>query len=405
MEMDSSSCFCKICLLLCSVSVLVLANGVPSIHAQPKVFDVKSFGAIADGQTNDSKAFLDVWTQTCHYEGGSERRLLVPLGTYMVWPVVLKGPCAGPITVTVEGVVKGPVDKSTFSLDHWITFQSVDGLLIDGGGTFDGQGQEAWSYNNCSKNSNCKLLPVSLRFNYVKNALISNITSVNSMFFHFVLFSCDALEFRHVRIVAPDESPNTDGIHIGHSSRITIADSVISTGDDCVSVGPGSKGVKVVGVQCGPGHGFSVGSLGKYPGEADVSELSVSGCTMVGTQNGVRIKTWASPLESSAYNISFQDITMNNVSNPIIINQEYCPVGGCSKESGSNVQIKDVWFSKIQGTSASQLAVKIVCSPKVPCANINLESIDLTYPGGHAESNCTYVNGESRGVQNPPSCI
>ncbi|XP_010050935.2 exopolygalacturonase [Eucalyptus grandis] len=389
MEMDSSSCFCKICLLLCSVSVLVLANGVPSIHAQPKVFDVKSFGAIADGQTNDSKAFLDVWTQTCHYEGGSERRLLVPLGTYMVWPVVLKGPCAGPITVTVEGVVKGPVDKSTFSLDHWITFQSVDGLLIDGGGTFDGQGQEAWSYNNCSKNSNCKLLPVSLRFNYVKNALISNITSVNSMFFHFVVFSCDALEFRHVQIVAPDESSNTDGIHIGHSSRITIADSVISTGDDCVSVGPGSKGVKVVGVQCGPGHGFSVGSLGKYPGEADVSELSVSGCTMVGTQNGVRIKTWPSPLESSAYNISFQDITMNNVSNPIIINQEYCPVGGCSKE----------------GTSASQLAVKIVCSPKVPCANINLESIDLTYPGGHAESNCTYVNGESRGVQNPPSCI
>ncbi|XP_030551772.1 polygalacturonase-like [Rhodamnia argentea] len=130
----------------------------------------------------------------------------------------------------------GPIDKSTFSLGHWITFRYVSGMLINGGGTFDGQGQYAWPENKCA----CKSLPVSLRFNFVNNTVIGSISSVNSKNFHFNLFKCDDLQFHRVWIIAPDESPNTDRIHLGYSSRIRIANSVIATGDDCVSIGPGS---------------------------------------------------------------------------------------------------------------------------------------------------------------------
>ncbi|XP_030523486.1 exopolygalacturonase-like [Rhodamnia argentea] len=386
--MDWSLCFHKICLLLLPVLALVLTNGV---------FDVRSFGAAADGKTDDSKAFLDAWNQACQYKGGVRRRLFVPRGKYMVWPVVFRGPCTGPIELMVKGVVKAPVDKSTFSLDHWITFQYVSGLLINGGVTFDGQGPYAWPENECA----CKSLPV------VSPLLLCSISSVNSKNFHFNIFKCDNLEFWRVRIITPDESPNRDGIHMGNSSRIRIADSVIATGDDCVSIGPGSKDVEIVGVHCGPGHGLSVGSLGTYPNEADVTGLSMRGCTMVGTQNGLRIKTWASELKSNVYNISFSDITMKNVQNPIIIDQEYCPRGGCSNQLGSHVQIKDVSFMKIRGTSASHLAVNLACSPIFPCQNINLEDVDLAYTGreGPAESHCAHVNGDAGGVQRPSSCI
>ncbi|KAF8035229.1 hypothetical protein BT93_C1295 [Corymbia citriodora subsp. variegata] len=401
--MGSNLRFLEILLLFSSLLVLPASGAPSSAHAKVKVFDVRKFGAVGDGKTDNSKAFLNAWKQACQYKGANRRRLYVPLGTFLVWPVVFEGPCAGLIIVTVKGVLKAPADQSTFSLDHWITFQYLDGMRINGRGTLDGQGHHAWPYNKCA----CRSLPVSVRFNFVNNTLIHEITSLNSKNFHFNVYACHDLEFRRIQIVAPDESPNTDGIHIGDSSRIKVTDSMIKTGDDCVSIGPGSKEIEIIGVHCGPGHGFSVGSLGRYPDEADVSGLSVSRCSMEGTQNGVRIKTWASPLKSSAHNFSFSDITMKNVLSPIIIDQEYCPRGGCSTQSGSYVQIKDVWFSNIQGTSASQVAVDLVCSPQFPCKNINLDDINLVYTGGNGptKSHCANVKGDSHGVQKPPSCI
>ncbi|KAF8035196.1 hypothetical protein BT93_C1281 [Corymbia citriodora subsp. variegata] len=315
----------KICLLL--FSVLVLANGPASSHAQEKDFNVRNLGAVADGKTDDSKAFLEAWNQACQYEGG-DRRLFIPSGTYLVWPVEFKGPCTGHITVTLEGLVKAPTDESTFSQDNWIRFQYIDRLTINGNGTLDGEGPSAWPSNECG----CKTLPQSVRISSVNNTLIQSITSLNSKSFHFNVFSSNDVEFRDVKIIAPDESPNTDGIHIGDASRVKVTNCDIRTGDDCVSVGPGSKDIAVTGVHCGPGHGFSVGSLGKYEDEGDVSGLSVRDCTMESTQNGVRIKTWVSQLKSSAYGIEFVNIEMKNVTNPIIIDQVYCPGGGCSTE-------------------------------------------------------------------------
>ncbi|KAG4915935.1 hypothetical protein JHK87_053492 [Glycine soja] len=42
-----------------------------------------------------------------------------------------------------------------------------------------------------------------------------------------------------------------------------------------------------------------------------------------GTKNGVRIKTWQGG-SGSASNIQFQNIEMDNGTNPIITNQNYC---------------------------------------------------------------------------------
>lgn len=170
-------------------------------------------------------------------------------------------------------------------------------------------------------------------FNFLNNSLVRGVTSKDSKNFHVNVLGCNNMTFDGFKINAPEDSPNTDGIHIGRSNGVNIKNTEIGTGDDCVSLGDGSKKVTVENVKCGPGHGISVGSLGRYEKEEPVEGFTVKNCTLTSTMNGVRIKTWPSaPGTITVTDMHFEDITMNNVSNPVIIDQEYCPWNQCDKK-------------------------------------------------------------------------
>jgi galacturan 1,4-alpha-galacturonidase len=170
-----------------------------------------------------------------------------------------------------------------------------------------------------------------LRFDFVTNAWIDQVSSINSKNNHIVLFGCENVNMTHIRISAPADSPNTDGIKIGSSHGIRISHSTIGTGDDCIAMLSGTKDVHISNVVCGPGHGISIGSLGKNNGD-DVNGVVVKNCTFRGTTDGVRIKTWAAPSLGTASNFVFQDIFMDQVGNPIILDQEYCPYPPCRQQ-------------------------------------------------------------------------
>lgn len=145
---------------------------------------------------------------------------------------------------------------------------------------------------------------------------------------------CTNFTFDGLTITAPATSKNTDGIHIGRSTDdVKVLNTNISTGDDCISLGQGSRQITVQNVNCGPGHGISVGSLGKNPKEEATEHVLVKNCTISNTDNGVRIKTWpSSPGTSPITDMHFEDTIMVNVLNPVIIDQEYCPWNQCSKQ-------------------------------------------------------------------------
>lgn len=157
------------------------------------------------------------------------------------------------------------------------------------------------------------------------------------------------------------------------------------------------------------GHGISIGSLGRDHENDYVQGLSIRNCTFTGTENGVRIKTWSPSLNSLASDIRFEDILMQNVSNPIIIDQEYCPRPPCTPEgqSISGVQIKNVTFRNIWGISSSKVAVNLDCSKRVPCRKIEFVDINLVHngPEGPATSQCVNVINSSYAKQMPPGCV
>ncbi|PRQ48894.1 putative polygalacturonase [Rosa chinensis] len=345
-------------------------------------YNVADLGAKPDGQTDSIKAFLSAWAEACASANPSV--IYVPAGRFLLRNAVFSGPCKNiAITFRIAGTLVSPSDYRVIgNAGNWLLFEHVNGITISGG-ILDGQGTGLW---DCKANGN-------------------SCPAEQLQMFHIVINGCNNVKMQGVRVSASGNSPNTDGIHVQQSSGVTILDSKIATGDDCVSIGPGTTNLWIENIACGPGHGISIGSLGKDQQEDGVQNVTVKTVTFTGTQNGVRIKSWGRPSTGFAKNILFQHAVMVDVQNPIIIDQNYCPgEKGCPGQV-SGVQISDVTYQDIHGTSATEVAVKFDCSSKYPCNKITLNDVKLNYKNQAAEASCSHAGGTAEGTVQPTSCL
>ncbi|KAJ6355810.1 hypothetical protein OIU78_004022 [Salix suchowensis] len=299
-----SSANASLILCIIAVSLVSMALGRHGLAGRKdpdeKVFNVLRYGA-HPGSEDNALSFIRAWKAACNYRG--KARLLFPKGTFLTGATIFQGPCLGPapIKVQIAGTLRAVPDPSMYEEDFWISFENINGLLVTGTGTVDGQGNAVWKYN----------------------------------------------------------------------------------------VGDG---------------GAIIGSLGKYQDEEDVRGITVKNCTLNNTDNGIRIKTFGGSPPSQASGILFQDIVMNRVKNPIIIDQFYG-----NKESPSRVKLRDVRYHNIRGTSTSVVGVNIKCSHTVPCERVSLSNISLKYVGekksNHEISSvCTNAKLNYAGFQLPSPC-
>lgn len=292
--------------------------------------------------------------------------------------------------------------------NYWLLFHGINDLIIDGGGggLIYGSGEKWWAAScKINKTNPCRSAPTALTFESNNNLIVSNLIVKNSQQVHISFRKCVGVEANYLRVTAPEHSPNTDGIHITASTYVTVMNSVIGTGDDCVSIVSDSFDIQIQNVNCGPGHGISIGSLGKGNSEAHVADVTVDGVYIHDTTNGLRIKTWQGG-SGFAQGIRYQNVYMRNVSNPIIIDQYYCDSPTPCANQTSAVEVSDVWYDTISGTSATEEAIRFACSDSVPCENIVLRDIHLRLNSGDAAASfCESVMGFSFGYVIPPSCF
>ncbi|KAL5063034.1 hypothetical protein RYX36_024771 [Vicia faba] len=344
------------------------------------------YGAIGDGKSDDTQAFSKAWTSACN-AGGMSTLVIPSEKSFLVTKVNFSGPCDSTILIQIEGKIVAPGKEEWTFESRWITIEHLNGLKIDGNGLgeVDGNGSTWWDCPKCAR-------PVVFHFHSCNNLTVSNLTISNSPKAHVSVNKCNGATFSNISIDSPAHSPNTDGFDISASTNISIQDSNIKSGDDCIAINGGSYFVNVNRVVCGPGHGISVGSLGKNNATEQVSDIYVRNCTFTGSTNGARIKT---VLGGSGYakNITYEQIILKNVKNPIIINQEY----NNYLEETSSVSVSYVTFRGFNGTYVGKVAINLDCSSS-GCLDILLDQNNIlpAEKGGAASVICRNAHGTAR---------
>ncbi|KAK4604390.1 hypothetical protein RGQ29_012766 [Quercus rubra] len=352
-------------------------------------------------------AFSAAWKAACSATTQNPTVVVPSSRNFLVYPLIFYGPCkSSQISFQLIGTISSPSSPSVWwgrDRSKWLTFNGVTGLLITGTGTIDGQGSGWWG-QSCRDHPNLALSLISC-----KQSTISGIYFVNSAQEHLVIYLSNNILIKNLHITAPENSPNSDGIHIEASQNVLVNNSVIATGDDCVSIGDMTSNINVSFVNCGPGHGVSIGSLGKNGNSVKVENIHVKRVNFKGSTNGARIKTWQVGL-GYVRKISFEHITLQSVQNPIYIDQNYCDIkgarGNCGQKS-TGVHISEVTYNDIVGTSSTYVAINLNCSQSVACTGITLSSIQIRSDksGQQVISKCTNAHGTNSGVVQPKSCL
>ncbi|XP_010453593.1 PREDICTED: polygalacturonase At1g48100-like [Camelina sativa] len=379
-------------------------------------------GAKGDGTSDDTKAFEDAWREACKVAAST---LLVPSGsTFLVGPVSFLGKeCKENIVFQLDGKIIAPTSSSAWGsgLLQWIEFKSLTGITIKGKGIIDGRGSVWWNkspdYDPADESESTtesdmvkeqlgtkmpKTKPTALRFYGSNGVTVNGITIQNSPQTHLKFDNCMSIQVSDFTTSSPGDSPNTDGIHLQNSQDAVIYRSTLACGDDCISIQTGCSNIYIHDVDCGPGHGISIGGLGKDNTKACVSNITVRDVTMHETTNGVRIKSWQGG-SGSVKQVMFSNIQVSDVANPIIIDQYYCDGGGCHNET-SAVAVSNINYINIKGTYTKQ-PIRFACSDSLPCTGISLSTIELkpaTEKASSLDPFCWEAHGELKTQTLPP---
>ena len=200
-----------------------------------------------------------------------------------------------------------------------------DGVIDGRGGTpLTDKGKSWWATGSDARprlvylSSNANTVPAD-------NFTMYKITLKNSPKFEFSGIG-NNLTIWGVKVIAPPDSPNTDGIDPSSSQNITITNSYVSTGDDMIALKAGNGHVANVTISNDhfySGHGITIGSetnagLNNMLVINDAIDNGFGGSSF----DSLRIKSDTSR-GGEVYDVQYKNICINNGGDTIVIDPYY----------------------------------------------------------------------------------
>jgi len=366
--------------LLCFLLALSTSIFSRAVTAAPVIDTVANLSPIIPGDTILQTATLQGAINACNASGGG--KVIVLPGTYAIGPITMKSNVD--LYLDSGATLLGSTNMSDWtvggSLLNLIGGKNLQNVSITGKGTINGSGASWWNAYNAD---NSISRPRLIYLTSVTNFTVDGITLLNSPSFHLVPNQCTNLFINNVTITASKTSPNTDGIDPSYCKNVFITNCTIDVGDDCIAIKSGringvlspafSQDIVVSNCTFLHGHGLSIGS------ETDdgVKNLSVSGCTFNGTTNGIRLKS-GSGLGGLMQNLYYTNITMKNVTNPIVVDLNY----STSTTYPTDIPaVNGLYINNLTVTGAANAGSMIGLSNSL-LQNINFSNITITAKTG-----------------------
>ena len=371
--------------------------------------NVRSYGALGDGQTLDTAA-LQAAIDACHQQGGGT--VWVPAGQYVTGSLFLRDNIT--LHLDAGAILLGNSDAAHYPLisSRWegvqqstyaplITGENLHNIAILGRGVIDGRGEPWWEAYR--QKTLAYPRPRLIGLTGCDNVLIENITLVNSPSWTINPVRCKNVQVRGVTIINPPDSPNTDGINPDSCSLVRISDCYISVGDDCITLKSGNehehmdlrapcRDIAITNCTLERGHGGVV--IGSEM-SGGVQNVVISNCIFIGTDRGIRLKSRRGR-GGVVENVRISNIIMDGVLCPFTVNLYYaCGAWGDEFVSDKSAKAPDtgtpcfrhIHISHVMARNAKIAAGFIYGLSEMPVEDISLSDISVSLsPGAQPEA-------------------
>ena len=378
----------KVSLALAASNTLM---ALPDAKSGTGSFDVRAFGALGDGKSNDA-APIQRAIDECGQSGGGV--VVLRNGAFLTGTLMLHSHVE--LHLTSTAVLLGIPVLSQYHVDEKVPYrilnrslifaEGCEHIAITGQGVIDGQGG-LWREAVESDHPR----PILIRLRDCSDVRLEGVLLKDSPAFSVHSINCRQVRIEGLRIDS-HVGPITDGIDVDGCQDVFISNCNIRSGDDCIALKtlePGSTCRDIVITNCILSSDCCAFRCG-CDAVGNIERVSMSNCVIRDTHlNGIKIQE---SMGAMMRDMVFSNIVMDNTAGAISIRLAGWKLGTAKEwlvfddSNWERGELTNILFDNIRVGAWTnvfpKMSISITGTSRTRPRQITFSNIDITFPGG-----------------------